>query len=174
MQKMRVRFSLGALCIQRVGKLGTPRASGARDRWFKSSHPDLMRKQSGAAKWTGGSLLRRRVKVRVLPPELCNKRKSKPTGDGNCLEHSRSAYADLRVRLPPLPLHASLADRQRRRTSNPVRWVRFPQDTLSVFSTMSLGRRLTVSQLPLKQWYVGSIPSARAFSCEIVAVGSDA
>lgn len=28
------------LLIQDVGKLGTPRASGARDRWFESSHPD--------------------------------------------------------------------------------------------------------------------------------------
>ena len=26
---------------QDVGKLGIPRASGARDRWFKSSRPDL-------------------------------------------------------------------------------------------------------------------------------------
>ncbi len=35
-----VRLPLGALEIQDVGKPGIPRALGARDRWFKSSHPD--------------------------------------------------------------------------------------------------------------------------------------
>ena len=40
MAEVWVRLPLGALCYQGVGKLGNPRASGARDRWFKSSHPD--------------------------------------------------------------------------------------------------------------------------------------
>jgi hypothetical protein len=35
----RVQFPLGAH-FQDVGKSGIPRASGARDRWFKSSRPD--------------------------------------------------------------------------------------------------------------------------------------
>jgi hypothetical protein len=34
--------SLWALSLyQDVGKSGIPRSSGARDRWFKSSHPDF-------------------------------------------------------------------------------------------------------------------------------------
>lgn len=41
MQDVSVRFRLGAF-IQDVGKLGIPRASGARDRWFKSSRPDYL------------------------------------------------------------------------------------------------------------------------------------
>ena len=31
-----------ALIFQDVGKSGIPRASGARDRWFESSRPDLI------------------------------------------------------------------------------------------------------------------------------------
>lgn len=45
MAEMRVQFPLGALVQkvthQDVGKWTTPRASGARDRWFESSHPDF-------------------------------------------------------------------------------------------------------------------------------------
>ena len=48
--EVRVRFPLGALllvgrlrvCFQDVGKSGNPRAPEARDRWFKSSRPDLI------------------------------------------------------------------------------------------------------------------------------------
>jgi hypothetical protein len=39
MQKVPVRLRLGAF-RRRVGKLGIPRASGARDRRFKSGHAD--------------------------------------------------------------------------------------------------------------------------------------
>jgi hypothetical protein len=40
MQEARVQLPLSALKIQDVGKPGIPRASGVRDRWFKSSRPD--------------------------------------------------------------------------------------------------------------------------------------
>ncbi len=40
MAEVRVRLPLGALEIQDVGKPGIPRASGARDRRFKSGRPD--------------------------------------------------------------------------------------------------------------------------------------
>ena len=41
MADVRVQLPLGAFAIQDVGKPGIPRALGARDRWFKSSRPDL-------------------------------------------------------------------------------------------------------------------------------------
>ena len=41
MQDVPVQLRLGA-SIQRVGKPGIPRASGARDRRFKSDHADLI------------------------------------------------------------------------------------------------------------------------------------
>ena len=38
-----------------MGKLGIPRASGARDRWFKSSHPDCVILDSARyANWQSG------------------------------------------------------------------------------------------------------------------------
>ncbi len=39
---MRVQLPLGALDEQDVGKPGIPRASGARERGFKSRRPDLV------------------------------------------------------------------------------------------------------------------------------------
>ena len=42
MQKVPVRLRLGALCERRVGKPGIPRASGARERRFKSGHADFL------------------------------------------------------------------------------------------------------------------------------------
>ena len=48
-EKLRVRFSLDALFDQGVGKLGIPRASGARDRRFKSDHPDCSKTYSGGS-----------------------------------------------------------------------------------------------------------------------------
>ena len=52
MAEVWVRLPLGA-CNQDVGKLGIPRASGARDRWFKSSRPDFCEQQSGVAQSVG-------------------------------------------------------------------------------------------------------------------------
>ena len=42
MAEVRVQLPLGALVKQDVGKPGIPRASGARDRRFKSGRPDLI------------------------------------------------------------------------------------------------------------------------------------
>ena len=58
-EELRVRFSLDALFTnQGVGKLGIPRASGARDRRFKSDHPDCNETYSGGScVGTGGRLL---------------------------------------------------------------------------------------------------------------------
>ena len=42
MAKVRVQLPLGALDEQDVGKPGIPRASGARDRGFKSRRPDFL------------------------------------------------------------------------------------------------------------------------------------
>jgi hypothetical protein len=41
MQELRVQVPLGAL-LQDVGKSGIPRVPETRERWFKSSRPDLV------------------------------------------------------------------------------------------------------------------------------------
>ena len=70
-EELRVRFSLDAFRYQGVGKSGTPRASGARDRRFKSDHPDYCEKHSGGScVGTGRRLLIAQTQVRFLLPEL--------------------------------------------------------------------------------------------------------
>ena len=54
--------------MQDVGKSGIPRASGARERGFKSRRPDF--DCGGARVGTGGRLLSVTSQVRFLPPQL--------------------------------------------------------------------------------------------------------
>jgi hypothetical protein len=68
MAEVRVRLPLGALHQQDVGKPGIPRASGARDRRFKSGRPDC--DCGGACVGTGRRLLSVTSQVRFLPPQL--------------------------------------------------------------------------------------------------------
>ena len=58
---------LQADLFQDVGKPGIPRASGARDRRFKSGRPDF--DCGGARAGTGGRLLSVTSQVRFLPPQ---------------------------------------------------------------------------------------------------------
>ena len=74
MAEVRVRLPLGALDEQDVGKPGIPRASGARDRGFKSRRPDF--DCGGACVGTGGRLLSVMSQVRFLPPQPGNGRAS--------------------------------------------------------------------------------------------------
>ena len=67
MQESRVQLPLGALDRQDVGKPGIPRASGARERGFKSRRPDF--DCGGACVGTGGRLLSVTSQVRFLPPQ---------------------------------------------------------------------------------------------------------
>ena len=68
MAEVRVRLPLGALHKQDVGKPGIPRASGARDRRFKSGRPDC--DCGGVCVGTGRRLLSVTSQVRFLPPQL--------------------------------------------------------------------------------------------------------
>ena len=68
MAEVRVRLPLGALNKQDVGKPGIPRASGARDRRFKSGRPDC--DCGGVCVGTGRRLLSVTSQVRFLPPQL--------------------------------------------------------------------------------------------------------
>ena len=70
MAEVRVQLPLGALKRQDVGKPGIPRASGARDRGFKSRRPDF--DCGGACAGTGGRLLSVTSQVRFLPPQPCD------------------------------------------------------------------------------------------------------
>ena len=67
MAEVRVQLPLGALDEQDVGKPGIPRASGARDRWFKSGRPDF--DCGGTRAGTGRRLLTAPTQVRFLPPQ---------------------------------------------------------------------------------------------------------
>ncbi len=87
MAEVRVRLPLGAFQMQDVGKPGIPRASGARDRGFKSRRPDF--DCGGACVGTGGRLLSVMSQVRFLPPQPWI-RKVKPTGDGSRPESGRA------------------------------------------------------------------------------------
>ena len=76
-EELRVRFSLDAFRYQGVPVFsgntvsGTPRASGARDRRFKSDHPNYCEKHSGGScVGTGRRLLIAQTQVRFLLPEL--------------------------------------------------------------------------------------------------------
>ena len=79
MAKVRVQLPLGAFDMQDVGKPGIPRASGARDRRFKSGRPDF--RCGGTRAGTGRRLLIAPTQVRFLPPQPL--RKGKPMGDGS-------------------------------------------------------------------------------------------
>ena len=79
MAKVRVQLPLGALDEQDVGKPGIPRASGARERGFKSRRPDCLirctrvgsRDRPVKPTWHSAPPL-----VRVQPPEPCCGRSS--------------------------------------------------------------------------------------------------
>lgn len=45
MAEVRVRLPLGALDFRVWGSLANPRVLEARDRWFKSSHPDFVKEK---------------------------------------------------------------------------------------------------------------------------------
>ena len=111
---IRVWESLARCC-----RLGA-RASGARDRRFKSDHPDCYETYSGGScVGTGRRLLIAQTQVRFLLPELFR--------SGNCEVRS------LKFRTSNLSLQTSsvpLAERQRYWTSNPVRSVRLRHGTL--------------------------------------------
>lgn len=86
MAEARVQLPLGAFDMQDVGKPGIPRASGARDRRFKSGRPDY--RCGGTRAGTGRRLLIAPTQVRFLPPQPL--RKGKPMGDGSRLESGRA------------------------------------------------------------------------------------
>lgn len=86
MAEVRVQLPLGALSKQDVGKPGIPRASGARERGFKSRRPDFH--CGGIRAGTGRRLLTAPTQVRFLPPQPL--RKGKPTGDGSRPESGRA------------------------------------------------------------------------------------
>ena len=131
MADVRVRFPLGALNLRVWESLVLARASGARDRWFKSSHPDLLNDCGGTRAGTGRRLLTALTQVRFLPPQLDRPesgdwRPEKETaafppasglqpdleGQANWRWHparTGTSFTALRVRLPLLPLN----DKQR-------------------------------------------------------------
>lgn len=101
---------------------------------------------------SGASITALRVQLSLLPPvldECAIGRAAKVFTGGRRI--ARRVTIDSLIQLSVM---------QRVRTSNPVRSVRLRHGTLSLKSTF--GCRLTVSQLPLKQWYVGSTPITRA------------
>ena len=88
MAEVRVRLPLGAFDEQDVGKPGIPRASGARDRGFKSRRPDFH--CGGACVGTGRRLLTRHDAGSIPATAALQIRKVKPTGDGSRLESGRA------------------------------------------------------------------------------------
>ena len=95
-EELRVRFSLDALQLSGCGKVWhgiaffRARASGARDRRFKSDHPDFRETYSGGScVGTGRRLLIAQTQVRFLLPELLLW-KGKPIGDGTPFEAERA------------------------------------------------------------------------------------
>src|SRR6185295_12846831 len=71
-------------------------------------------------------------------------RKDKPTGDGSGFENRRAMSLEGSTPSPSaFATNVPLAERQRRQPSKLARWVQLPQGTL--------GDRLTVGHLPLKQ-----------------------
>jgi hypothetical protein len=126
---------------QDVGKPGIPRASGARERGFKSRRPDLalwcsrpgcrsrrdacttsLSRQpllcGGARVGTGGRLLSVTTQVRFLPPQLVLNRKVKPIGDGSRLESGRAMSLGGST---PSPSASCALGRRWRHWSSPVR-----------------------------------------------------
>ena len=101
-EELRVRFSLDAFNIRVWESLATPRASGARDRRFKSDHPDCYETYSGGScVGTGRRLLIAQTQVRFLLPELCY-----VEGQADWRRHSVRSGASvkaLRVQLSLLP-----------------------------------------------------------------------
>ena len=160
MADVRVRFPLGALNLRVWESLVLARASGARDRWFKSSHPDLVKDCGGTRAGTGRRPLTALTQVRFLPLQLLNTRTE---GQANWRWHparTGTSFTALRVRLPLLPLTNSvlLAERQRLQASNLARRVRFPQSTLQIDGSvaqrqsrclLSTSARVRVPPVPL-------------------------
>ena len=139
MQELRVQVPLGAL-LQDVGKSGIPRVPETRDRWFKSSRPDLMR---WVLCWYGRATVNRFVAGSIPASAASTIRKGKPIGDGSRFESGRAISLESSTLSPSAYNNVLLAERQRLQASNLARRVRFPQSTL--------GDRLTVGRLPLKQ-----------------------
>ena len=148
MQESRVQLPLGALDRQDVGKPGIPRASGARERGFKSRRPDFV------IRCTRVGSRDRPVKPTWRMPhrwfESSHRslwiRKVKPTGDGSRPESGRAMSLESSTLSPSA--FVPLADRQRHQPSKLARRVRFPQGTLTM--TM-IGDRLVVGFLALNQ-----------------------
>ena len=144
MAEVRVRLPLGAFRDEQdVGKPGIPRASGARDRGFKSGRPDF--DCGGARVGTGRRLLSVTSQVRFLPPQLWI-RKVKPTGDGSRLESGRAM--SLGGSTPsPSALPCPWPSGRGCQPSKLARRVRLPQGTLGTL----IGDRLAVGFLALNQ-----------------------
>ena len=140
---------------QDVGKPDIPRVSGARDRRFKSGHPDSY--CGGTRVGTGRRLLTAQTLVRFQPPQLVI-RKVKPIGDGSPFEAGRAM--SLAGSTPsPSALRAPLAERQRLQPSKLARWVRLPQGALRNM----IGDRLSGRLPGFEPGDGGSNPSPRAF-----------
>ena len=146
--------SLARCCFYRA------RASGARDRRFKSDHPDFRETYSGGScVGTGRRLLIAQTQVRFLLPE--------PFRSVNCEVRS------LKFRTSNLSLQTSSVPLAERQSSGlPIRSGRFDSDMALCFALVIYRCGPTVSQLPLKQWYVGSTPSARACGIGILPVNA--
>ena len=119
-EELRVRFSLDAFDYQGVGKSGTPRASGARDRRFKSDHPDCFETYSGGSCVGTG----RRLLIAQTQFDSCCRSFTKCEVGSSKFEAFHTSSFALQTSFVPL------AERQRSWTSNPVRSVRLRHGTL--------------------------------------------
>ena len=109
MQELRVQVPLGAL-LQDVGKSGIPRVPETRDRWFKSSRPDLMR---WVLYWYGRATVNRFVAGSIPASAASTKRKGKPIGDGSRFESGRAISLESSTLSPSAENNVLLAARQR-------------------------------------------------------------
>ena len=124
-----VAFVARTRTYQDVGKFGIPRASGARDRWFKSSRPDsLMR---WILCWYGKATVNRRD-AGSIPAPAASKLKIVlwPSGEGSFLTRRR----------PVVRVHPGLLDTMPRYANWQSDLVRAP--------TRSVGRQVIAGSIP--------------------------
>ncbi len=163
MAEVRVRLPLGALGCQDVGKSGIPRASGARDRWFKSSRPD--------------SSFRCGQMVRQLPVKETSEGSSPSTGAFDKTEgqagpirasmpdrcprwqppRKRSSVTALRVRLPLLPLMTTLCPWPSGKGSRLPTWRGGFDSRRALFQFVWVGSS-AAERVPVKHQRAGSSP----------------
>ena len=154
MAEVRVRLPLGALDEQDVGKPGIPRVSGARDRRFKSGHPDfLIRHQIAVIDLP----VKQGTEVRPLLPELLNtegqaNRRWQPPRKRSSDELT-TLRAVPRVLLPHLPPCAPLADWHKASAFQAEQAGSIPGTVRSMVVALwnVIGDRLVVGRLALDQ-----------------------